>query len=109
MAIIPNIEEQALKDGMQTNEQLEQKLHELKAMNWRILECIAYVRVNQNCSLMEAKHIVANSGAWIDQKETFEKHQEEMNTEFLKHVAATADMVEQVITKDGVTFRIIKK
>ncbi len=68
------IERLAKSDNLQTNAGLDLKLTELKSKGCRILECILYVKINQNCSLIEAKSIVVNSPTWISKKEDFIRH-----------------------------------
>jgi hypothetical protein len=87
------IEELAKQDGVLLKPELEKKLIELKSMNWQILESIIYVKYNQDCSLNDAKCIVVNSAAWIDKKEDFIKHQEEIQQEFLEY--AVEDQMKQ--------------
>ncbi|RYE54553.1 MAG: hypothetical protein EOP48_12075 [Sphingobacteriales bacterium] len=82
--ITDNIELLAKQDGVLALPMLEKKLFELQAMGWRILECIIYVRYNQNFSLNEAKRIVVNSAAWNEEKEEFQRHQGEMQEEFFE-------------------------
>lgn len=81
---IDKIEILAKQDGKLDLPILEQRLLELKSVNWRILECIIYVKYNQDCSLNDAKAIVDNSHAWVEQKDDFIKHQEEMQQEFFE-------------------------
>ncbi|WP_298506556.1 hypothetical protein [uncultured Maribacter sp.] len=81
---IEDITELGEKENKKTPLELGQRLIELKSKEYGILECIAYVRINQNCSLLEAKSITINSSAWIDKKEEFNKHQEEQMQEFLE-------------------------
>nr|WKN34000.1 hypothetical protein K4G66_16590 [Tunicatimonas sp. TK19036] len=77
------IERLAKSDKSKSIGDLDLKLKELKLAGYRILECILYVKTNQNCSLMDAKSIVINSSAWIDSKEDFVQHQQEQIEEFL--------------------------
>ena len=71
-------------DKIDSPRHLENKLLELKAKGYGILECIIYIRFNQECSLINAKSIVINSAAWIDQKEDFMQHQAEQEAEFFE-------------------------
>lgn len=87
--------------------ELEQKLVELKAVNCSILECIMYVRTNQNCSLFEAKDIVVNSTAWIDKKEEFISHQQEQMQEFLEAARNDIQYIKQTFS-DEQTETVIK-
>ncbi len=104
----PDYKALAKKDGHQTPQELEEKLRELRAMNWRMLECIGYVRACQDCSLGEAADTVMNAAAWLDQKDAFQKQNEEMNAEFLAYVMQDAQEVEQIITPEGIRITITK-
>ncbi len=84
MIPLDKIEILAEQNGMLDLPVLELKLVELKSMDWKILECIIYVKYNQNCSLNDAKTIVVNSSAWIEKKEEFQKHQEDMQQDFFE-------------------------
>lgn len=83
---IEQIIELAEKENPLTKSELEKKLTELKSLNFRLLECILYVRVTQNCSLLEAKTLVVNSNAWIDTKDDFLSHQQEQMEAFFEAV-----------------------
>ncbi len=76
-------------------------LTELRLHGATILDCIKYVRLNQECSLAESKDIVVNSQAWADQKVAFLRHQEEMFDEFLDWAKDKIESIEQTITPDG--------
>ncbi len=80
---VEEIKELAKNDKKLDNVALDKKITELKSFNCGILECVVYVKVNQNCSLLVAKEIVINSSAWIEKKDEFIKHQQEMMEEFL--------------------------
>lgn len=82
----------AEKESKFTKAALENRIAELKSLKCSILECIVYVRVNQNCSLSDAKELVVNSSAWSEKKEEFIKHQKEQMEEFL--IAAKDDVKE---------------
>lgn len=90
---IEEITKLAKSNSTGSKEDLDLKLTELKSDGCSILECIIYVRVNQNCSLMDAKSIVVNSSAWIDDKEEFIKHQQEQMEEFID---AAKDDIESI-------------
>ena len=47
------IEKLAKSENRQTNANLDLKLTDLKSKGCRILECILYVKINQDCSLIE--------------------------------------------------------
>lgn len=74
----------AEKENKLSGVELENKLAELKTLNCSILECIIYVRTNQECSLSIAKELVLNSLVWKEKKEEFIKHQIEQMNEFLE-------------------------
>lgn len=62
------IEKLAKADHRLTKIDLDLKLSELKSKEWRIIECIYYVKINQDCSLPEATSFVVHSSAWIGEK-----------------------------------------
>ncbi len=97
----------AEKENKLTKTELELKLTELKSLNCRILECIVYVKTNQECSLSEAKEIVVNSSAWIKQKEEFIRHQEEQMTEFMETAKDDIERIKQTYSTEK-TETIIK-
>lgn len=101
------IEALAKQDGIGTKSGLEQKLIVLQSMGWSILQCIVYVRFSQACTLNEAKAIVINSPAWINKKEGFIKHQQEIQQEFLEHAMEKAKAIEMIITPEGTSYKII--
>lgn len=84
MMTVEEITELAQKEKIFLKSELDDKLFELKTLNFRILECIIYVRVNQNCSLQEAQTTVLESDAWKDKKDEFIIHQQEQIEEFLE-------------------------
>lgn len=92
------IRELAEKDGKLTKSELEHKLISLKSLNCSILECVIYVKVNQSCSLMDAKILVINSAAWIDEKAQFICHQQEEMKEFLEAAKNDIESVEHIYT-----------
>ena len=57
--------------------ELQKRIQELKSQNASILECVIYVKTNQQCSQHDAVEIVINSNAWIRQKEAFLQHQQD--------------------------------
>ena len=94
------IEEIAKLDKLKTHSELDLKLKELKLKKYKILECIIYVKINQNCSLIEAKSIVVNSSAWINEKEEFMKHQEEQFEEFIDVMKEDKKSIKMVYKPD---------
>ena len=90
----------AEKDSTKNKSELDDRLSELKSLNYGILECIAYVKINQNCSLMDAKTIVINSSAWISEKDGFAKHQEEQMDELLDAAKNDILKIEHIYSKN---------
>ena len=90
--------------------ELDYKLFELKALDWRILECIMFVKTNQNCSLQEAKTIVLESKAWIDKRDEFVNHQQEQMEEFLDAAKNDIQEIQQTFstTKNDVMIFSLK-
>jgi chromosome condensin MukBEF ATPase and DNA-binding subunit MukB len=91
----------AKNDGFLEKSELEAKIAFLKAQGCRILECILYVRHNQECRLQEAMNLVINTPAWLSQKDAFLKHQEEQTLEFLEAAADDIEEIQQEITPEG--------
>jgi len=79
---------------------LDTRLTELRSKGAGILECIRYVRLNQGCSLAQAGDIVVNSRAWVDQKEAFLRHQQEMFEEFLDYNKDRFEAIHTTFTPD---------
>jgi hypothetical protein len=100
VATSPDFEELA-REPSQSAEDLATHLGELRSRGATILECIKYVKLNQQCSLAEAQAIVVNSKAWGDQKDEFLRHQQEMFEEFLDYARDRIESIEQTITPDG--------
>ena len=82
-------------------EALSVRLAELRAQQATILECIKYVRLNQGCSLNEAKTIVVNSAAWLDRRDEFLQHQQDMLEEFLACSRDQIEWIQMTMTPDG--------
>ncbi|WP_203259010.1 hypothetical protein [Hyunsoonleella ulvae] len=104
---IDELTELAEKENKHSKAELEHKLTELKSLNCKILECIAYVRTNQSCSLTEAKEIVVNSSAWIEQKDEFMRHQQEQMSEFIEATKEDIEIIKQTYSAEK-TETIIK-
>ena len=100
------IEEIAKLDKLKTHSELDLKLKELKLKKYKILECIIYVKINQNCSLIEAKSIVVNSSAWINEKEKFMKHQEEQFEEFIDVMKEDKKSIKMVYKPDRTEIKV---
>ncbi len=66
-----------------SKEALESQILELKKMGFRKLDCIRFVKYNQQISLMEAAHLVMDSPAWIEERAAFWQHQQEQWEEIL--------------------------
>jgi hypothetical protein len=81
------------KEPRKSVEALAARLSELRAHGATILECIKYVKLNQECTLSEAMDYVVNSQTWVDQKDAFLRHQQEMFEEFL---AYNKDQIESI-------------
>lgn len=81
---VEEITELAQTEKILLKSELDDKLFQLKVLNFSILECIMYVRINQNCSLQEARTTVLESDAWKDKKDEFIIHQQEQTEEFLE-------------------------
>src|SRR5262245_464153 len=79
---------------------LDARLTELRSKGAGILECIRYVRLNQGCSLVQAGDIVVNSRAWVDRKEAFLRHQQEMFEEFLDYNKDRFEAIHPTFTPD---------
>lgn len=92
-----------------TKSELENKLTELKALNFKILECILYVKANQNCSLIEAKKLVVNSTAWIDKKDEFVRHQQEQTEEFIAAASNDIQEIEHVHSSEKMEIKLVFK
>lgn len=82
-------------------EALIARLTEFRSRGITILECIVYVKLNQGCSLAEAKDIVINSRVWADQKDMFLRHQQEMFEEFLADNKDKIEAIHQTIIPNG--------
>ena len=80
---------------------LDSRLTELRARGAKLLQCILYVKLNQGCSLAQARDIVVSSPAWIDQKEAFLRHQWDMFQEFLADNKDCIEAIHQTTTPDG--------
>ena len=89
------------REPRKSGEALAARLSELRSHGATILECIKYVKLNQGCSLAEAKGIVVNSPTWADQKVEFLRQQQEMFEEFLDSARDRIESIEQTITPDG--------
>jgi hypothetical protein len=74
-------------------EALAARLSELRTLGATILECIKYVKLNQSCSLGEAQNIVINSPTWVDRRDEYLQHQQDMFEEFL---ASNRDQIESI-------------
>ncbi|WPO84265.1 hypothetical protein SD427_07995 [Chryseobacterium sp. JJR-5R] len=81
---VEEITELAQTEKILLKSELDDKLFALKALKFSILECILYVRVNQNCSLQKARTTVLESDAWKDKKDEFIIHQQQQTEEFLE-------------------------
>ena len=92
--------ELAEKEAKLAGYDLETKLTELKALDFSILECIIYIKINQNCSLSDAKTLVVNSAAWIDQKDQFISHQQEQLEEFIETAKNNIHKIEHIYSSD---------
>jgi hypothetical protein len=84
-------------------EALAARLSELRSRGATILECIKYVKLNQRCSLGEAGDIVVNSSAWVDRRDEFLQHQQDMFEEFLASSRDQIESIETAMTPDGTT------
>jgi hypothetical protein len=80
---------------------LDSRMVELKSIGAGILACILYVKINQGCSLLEARDIVTNSRAWADQKDEFLQHQADMFQEFVDDNMDRIESIQMTITPDG--------
>jgi hypothetical protein len=80
---------------------LSARMSELKAQGATILECILYVKRNQQCSLTMACDFVINSAAWIDQKDSFLQHQADMMQEFVEDNIDQIESIEQTYSAEG--------
>lgn len=101
---IKDIEHLAKKNSGKTIQELHNTLMGLKLMGLGILECIIYVRGNQQCSFMEAKEIVLNSTTWIDKKEDFIKQEEKQTAAFFNTSIKEIQKTEQhIYSSDGTT------
>jgi hypothetical protein len=104
----PDIE--VLAEGpRESAEALAVRLAELRSRKATILECIKYVKLNQGCSLGEAKDIVVNSIAWLDRRDEFLQHQQDMFEEFLASSRDQIESIQQTITPDGTKFVVRMK
>lgn len=99
----------AKSDPKKTKEALDQKLIELKVAGFRILECILYVRHNQNCALRNAMEITINSSAWKNEEEEFLKQQEEQTQEFLEAAKDDIKSIKQTFSPNGEEIEIFIK
>jgi hypothetical protein len=89
------------KQPKDSPESLHNHLAEYRVAGAGLLACISYTRVNQGCSLHDATQIVVNSPAWIDQKEPFLRHQEEMFEEFLEWSKDHAESIQMTLLRTG--------
>lgn len=80
---------------------LNTRMLDLKAHGVGILLCILYVKKKQQCSLTDALEIVINSDAWIDQKDEFLQHQEDMQQEFIDASNNSIESIQQTFSPDG--------
>ncbi len=90
-------------------EELPDRILELKSDGCGILQCIIFVRENQQCGLADATDIVINTPAWLSEKDAFLQHQSEMMDEFIADNADRIDSIQQVITPSGGSIRINMK
>lgn len=104
----PDIEELA-NGPRESVEALAAHLIELRSRGATILECIKFVKLNQSCSLGEAKNIVVNSPAWADRRDQFLQHQQHMFDEFLASSRDEIESIQQTITPNGTTFEVRMK
>jgi predicted metal-dependent hydrolase len=58
------------------NGELDDRLRDFRDNRVGILLCIIFTMTNRECSLAEAREIVINSIAWIDQRDAFLQEQE---------------------------------
>ncbi len=80
-----------------SDEELNDKLFQLKEADARILHCILFVKLNQDVSLLDATEIVINSECWKSEKEGFLKHQQEIWEEIID---ANKDKIESIIISE---------
>ncbi|SHK80942.1 hypothetical protein [Chryseobacterium polytrichastri] len=106
---VEEIIELAEKEKKLTVSEIDSKLTELRSLNCRILECIIYVRVNQNCSLSDAKESVLKSTAWIDKRDEFINHQHEQMQEFLEAAKNDITQIEQSLSINKTEMKITLK
>ena len=85
---------------------LHKRMQQLKSQGAGILLCTMYVKTNQQCPLLEARDIVLNSPAWINQKDEFMQHQEEMLHEFIAHASNDIESIKQTFSPDGTSTTI---
>jgi hypothetical protein len=99
----PDIDELATgpKESAQV---LAARLTELRSRGASLLDCIRYVKLNQDCSLGEASGIVINSPAWVDQRDEFLRQQQEAFEEFLAFENDRVESIQQTITPNGTEY-----
>ena len=66
------------KSQVLAKDQLEEVLFSLKQKSHSMLECMLFVKYNQNISLNEAMNFVIDSKTWFFKKNEFIQHQNEM-------------------------------
>ena len=90
-------------------EALPDRIGELKSSGCGILQCIIFVRENQQCRLGEATDMVINMPAWLSEKDAFLQHQSEIMDEFIADNVDRIENIQQVITPRGSSIRINMK
>ena len=84
-----------------SNDELDWRLQDFREGGVSILLCIIFVMTNRDCLLSEARDIVINSNAWVDQRDAFLQEQEEALQEFIDHNPDRIASIQQTMTPDG--------
>lgn len=83
---------------------------QLKSKGANLLQCIFFVRLNQGCSLSEAKTTVINSETWLENKADFLRQQQEIMTEFIQENKDNIENIKMNLSPTGSQVKIeVKK
>lgn len=84
-----------------SNGELDDRLRDFRDNRVGILLCIIFTMTNRECSLAEAREIVINSIAWIDQRDAFLQEQEAVLEEFIERHVDRIESIQQTMSPDG--------
>jgi hypothetical protein len=104
-----DIEELAKNRDKESLEDLSLRMGELRSNGAGLLQCIIYVKTNQELSLEEAVNFVINSSTWLDRKDDFLQQQEDAFQEFLASSKDSIESIDMTIMPDRTKIRVNMK